>query len=164
MEWASRFWAKVVKGDGCWTWTGATANGYGVLGMKTEHGWRFSYAHRLSWQIAYGEVPTGMSVLHHCDNRPCVRPDHLFLGTTQDNLADMRAKGRGFVPKTRSGPDHHWFGRDVRGSANPHARLTASDVAEIREQAGKVTGAELARRYGVTRSHIGHILRGDRWR
>lgn len=85
-----RFWPKVAKAageNGCWAWTAWTNNhGYGTLGDE--------YAHRISWRLHFGEIPDGMRVLHRCDNPPCVRPDHLFLGTPKDNNADMSAKGR----------------------------------------------------------------------
>ena len=92
-----KFWAKVDKGDGagCWLWTGKTnRDGYGVL-TRQRKGW---FAHRYSWTLANGDIPDGMMACHTCDNPPCIRPDHLFLGTRADNLRDMRAKGRGRGP------------------------------------------------------------------
>lgn len=88
-----KFWRGVTPTSGCWEWAGARSNeGYGQL----RNGQRGSLqAHRVSWTIHFGEIPDGMFVLHHCDNRPCVRPDHLFLGTQADNLHDMYSKGRG---------------------------------------------------------------------
>jgi len=71
--------------------------------------------HRVSWELHYGPIPKGMSVLHKCDNPPCVRPDHLFLGTQQDNLQDMRNKGR-----------HRWG----LGERHAHAKLTTEIVLE----------------------------------
>jgi hypothetical protein len=85
-----RFWAKVRTSKGCWEWTACTRNGYGRLGLNGG----VADAHRLSWEMHYGQIPNGLCVLHHCDNRLCVRPDHLFLGTRGDNIADMDAKGR----------------------------------------------------------------------
>lgn len=91
-EVAGRFWSKVDKGPGCWTWTGATQNyGYGAV---TIHGLT-RRAHRVSWELAHGPIPDGLHVCHRCDNPPCVNPDHLFLGTAQDNVDDKDAKGRG---------------------------------------------------------------------
>ena len=160
-----RFWTKVDKSAECWVWTAATRNGYGVLGVREDNGrWVALYAHRISWELHFGPIPDRLYVLHHCDNRLCVRPDHLFLGTNQDNLVDMRAKGRGYV--LPAPPKGLWNGTrpDRRGEANPHARLSEEDVREIRRLRGTGRGpTELGRKYGVSRSHIHHIVRGDAW-
>jgi hypothetical protein len=84
---AARFWSHVLESPACWIWTGNIGpNGYGRFGQR--------YAHRLSYEWMRGPIPEGMFVLHHCDNPPCVRPDHLFLGTAADNSHDMVRKGR----------------------------------------------------------------------
>lgn len=99
-----RFWTKVNKQgpapahlpdlSGCWLWTAATIRGYGqILGVLNGKR-RPLYAHRVSWELAFGPILNDLEVLHRCDTPLCVRPDHLFLGTQQDNLADARAKGR----------------------------------------------------------------------
>jgi hypothetical protein len=94
-----------------------------------------------------------MSVLHHCDNPACVRPDHLWLGTLADNNADMKAKGRASRKTGRSGEDH------------PRARLTVEIVRTIRrENAETGKRLELAQRYGVTVSAIDHILSRRTWK
>ena len=92
-----RFWMKVNRGDKCWEWLASKCGtgynkglGYGQFG-KGRNTW---YAHRVSWVIAYGEIPEGLYVCHHCDNQSCVRPDHLFLGTALENTRDCFAKGR----------------------------------------------------------------------
>ena len=92
MTFASRFWEKVNKTpNGCWIWTGATdGRGYGQLWVNGH----LEKAHRLSWVIHYGAIPLGLNILHHCDNKPCVRPDHLYLGTQADNARDALERGQ----------------------------------------------------------------------
>jgi len=91
LPFTERFWLSVAKSEGCWEWTGfLLGNGYGQVGIKNTQ----AQAHRVSWEMHYGPIPQGLYVLHHCDNRKCVRPDHLFLGTIQDNADDMVAKER----------------------------------------------------------------------
>lgn len=101
-----RFWSQVEKipFHTCWEWAGTRQtlasgeqDGYGKLTWMTQR-W---HAHRLAWTLTNGEIPDGLWVLHRCDNRGCVRPDHLFLGTRADNIADMVAKGRAVKPPRR---------------------------------------------------------------
>jgi hypothetical protein len=102
----AKFWAKVRKAAGCWEWIAdRTAKGYG----RKRWGSRVVLAHRLSWELANGPIPAGLSVCHHCDNPPCVRPSHLFLGTARENVRDMVQKGR--RPGWRS---HSWATEPLR--------------------------------------------------
>jgi hypothetical protein len=148
-----RFWAKVAqKGEAeCWEWTGCNINGgYGRFGVAGA----MQLAHRVSWFIAHGPIPYsegyhGTCVLHRCDNTSCVNPDHLFLGTNQDNVDDMVAKGRD---------------NKAKGSAHGVAVLTEEDVRRIRKIGRAVTQQVLADQFGVDRSHIGKILRRKSWR
>ena len=97
----ARFWAKVDKSGECWVWTAALhTTGYGIFGIG---GKRVDRAHRISWAIANGPIPEGAHILHHCDNRPCVNPAHLFIGTNQDNVNDCIKKGRHSPPPPMGG-------------------------------------------------------------
>jgi hypothetical protein len=150
---ADRFWPKVAKTDKCWLWTGGhTGHGYGVIGLGTaEKGTEL--AHRVSWEMANGKpVPDSLEVLHSCDNPPCVRPDHLFLGTQQDNIRDRDAKGRGRHPNP------------ARGEHNGNSKLTAERVSEIRTKLkdGR-SSLSIGREYGVHHSTILGIRNGVSW-
>lgn len=98
-----RFWSKVKKTDYCWIWTASElGKGYGSFSIprsirKKGEGHSIK-AHRVSWTIHFGKIPKGLCVLHKCDNRKCVNPSHLFLGTVADNNKDMWEKGRGVIP------------------------------------------------------------------
>ena len=87
-----RFWDKVEKTDKCWNWKAGIRgeNGYGCFKVNGKN----ENSHRVSWRITFGEIPEGLLVCHHCDNRLCVRPEHLFLGTYKDNMQDCSLKGR----------------------------------------------------------------------
>lgn len=87
-----RFWSKVDRSGECWIWTGShDKKGYGRINVDRG---AIRLAHRVSWMLAFGFVADDVCVLHRCDNPPCVRPEHLFLGTVIDNNADKQAKGR----------------------------------------------------------------------
>lgn len=136
--------AKDVK-TGCWNWTAARyTNGYGHF-MLSEGNDR--PAHRVSYEFHCGPIPDGIFVCHHCDNRLCINPDHLFLGTPAENMADMVAKGRHGT---------------LRGIECGRAILNESDVLAIRAAVG-VTQKELGLRYGVGARQISYIRSGKSW-
>ena len=144
-----RFWEKVQKADGCWVWTGTRhPSGHGNIGLGGRAA-RNIGAHRVSWMLHYGPIPAGLCVCHTCDNPPCVRPDHLFLGTRADNNDDMRTKGRNVPIPVR------------RGEVHPRAKLTDTQVAEIRERhlAGDTTLKEIGAQYGVSVQVIWYAVR-----
>jgi hypothetical protein len=141
--WAERFWPKVTKTAGCWIWTAArNRKGYGLFGKgRTVDG--HCHAHRAAWIITYGPIPDGLLVLHRCDNPPCVRPDHLFLGTDLDNAHDRDTKKR-----------------NLRNGVGFNARLTPAQVREIRAAytAGEATQTQLGHQYGVSQGAISLLL------
>jgi len=90
-----RFWNKVDKTDYCWNWTGASrGNGYGAFKVDEK----VIDSHRFSYKLTNGEIPNGLFVCHKCDNKKCVNPDHLFLGTHSDNMVDAFKKGLIKIP------------------------------------------------------------------
>lgn len=150
---AERFWRYVHKTDSCWLWTGTVSKAYGRI--WDGHGHQQA-AHRASWELHYGDIPAGLWVLHHCDTPLCIRPDHLWLGTSADNIADMDAKGR----RAASTPPYH------RGHAINTSRLVEAQVREIRRRfaGGGVSLAALGREYGVSGEAIGYIVKRLHWR
>lgn len=135
---------KLRKGK-CWEWTAYRSKlGYGQFGWE---GRTVIAAHRASWILHMGAIPRGLFVLHRCDNRACVNPDHLFLGTQQENIADMVAKGR------QGG---------AKGARNSGAKLTRDDVITIRRSSD--TNLQLAEAFGVASCTIWRARTGRKWR
>jgi len=145
---SSRKW----NGTCCLEWTGAIGkHGYGNL--RYDHdGTRWHKPHRLTWIIKHGSIPEGMSVLHHCDNKPCANEEHLFLGTAKDNHDDMRSKQREANPPRYVGSQH------------PESKLNEDQVASIKQaRARGIHVKVLAKKYGVTHTRISQISRGKGW-
>lgn len=165
------FWSHVDKTGECWLWLGAKAitTGYGKLG-RTVNGKKVTIpAHRYSWTLTNGPIPGGLCVLHRCDNPPCVRPDHLFLGTHLDNSADALAGDRVHSPRTRHAnaavsAKMRGVSRGV-GEANANAKLTRGQVDEIRHRytSGLGTQRQIGLDYGVTNEAVSAIIRGKAW-
>ncbi len=156
-----RFWTKVrLNGPTpkhcpelgrCWIWTAYKhpQAGYGSVHLKG----RPVAAHRVAWYLVFGKIPKGLCVLHKCDQRDCVKPYHLFLGTKQDNTTDMIQKGRKKIGKACSGEQHY--------AAKLHEH-------EVREVIRRVRDGELqisiAKSLNVSAGHIANIVRGRCWK
>jgi hypothetical protein len=149
---ADRLRARLVEmPSGCLEWSGyCTKAGYGQVGS----GGKLLSTHVVAWTLANGPVPAGLWVLHRCDNPPCCRPEHLFVGTAQDNVDDMHAKGRA---------------RKAQGIEASHGRLTRGQVDDLlsRHVPGRPAGhgvrtgntAALAAEFGITPQYIGQLRR-----
>ena len=136
-----------VTETGCWIWIGGVNHkGYGSC--KGLHG-KTASAHRTSWELHIGEIPSGLFVLHRCDVPSCVNPDHLFLGTAKDNTMDMMAKGR-HVTK--------------RGSDCWRSKLTESQVLYIRSLEKPLPAAKLAKKYGIGTEALYQVYNRKVWR
>lgn len=146
-----RFWSKVEKTETCWNWIGCVIrNGYGQWG----HSKKVHYAQRVSYFIEHGEYENTLMVLHKCDNRRCVNPSHLFLGTNQDNINDMMSKGRqGKIP-----------GNKTVGELRHNSKLTNDQVKSIREMySNGVLRSEIAKQFNVTWNCIKAVLNRVTW-
>lgn len=147
-----RFWRKVDAGEGCWVWNGAMDKaGYGKILKEPGKNQAYFFAHRLSYQIHYGEFNNEFHVCHKCDNPSCVNPEHLFLGTHQDNMDDMVRKGRG-------------KGKALFGEQILWSKLTDEKVETIINSynSGEKVSV-LSKRHGVSINNIYSILKGELW-
>jgi len=134
--------------SGCWLWNGALSGaGYGQMGVNGK----IEYAHRISYIIHNGEIPSGMVVRHTCDNPACANPHHLIIGTMKDNCDDMFRRGR----------NRHVA---LKGEDNRAAILTESKVKRIMKMYGKgIMIVSIASKYGVTASAVSNVIRGISW-
>lgn len=142
------FWSRVNKTDGCWEWTGPKVYGYGTCCIDG----RKKRAHRHAYELEHGPIPDGLVVMHLCDNRACVRPDHLRADTNAANMADAAAKRR------------------MPHGERSQSRLTEDDVRAIRanyrrgRKSGEWTTAWIAARYGIEKSGVRKIVSGANWK
>ncbi|MCK5602096.1 HNH endonuclease [Candidatus Pacearchaeota archaeon] len=144
-----RFWNKVSIGRHCWKWNGATTKkrkGYGVIKINGKDR---ILTHRLSWELHYGIIPDGMKVLHTCDNSLCVNPQHLFIGTQADNVADMVKKGRLVINR-------------LKGINHPKAKLNSQDIVEIRKD--QRPQSQIAKDYNVSQATISCVKNNLRYK
>lgn len=140
-----RFLSKTKQVGDCLEWqAGKNQHGYGTFKVGGK-GW---LAHRASWFIFKGQDPGALKVLHKCDNPACVSPAHLFLGTQVDNIDDMVKKGR-----------------NIKGESVPNAKLTETDVLEVRRLAKQGwQQKDIAKRFQVSKPCISRLLSGKTWK
>ncbi len=146
-KYIKRFWSKVdIKSDDeCWNWkAGKIRSGHGQFRVNSIK----TYTHRFSYELKNGPIPEGLHICHHCDNPSCVNPNHLFLGTHQDNMKDRDMKGRNNCAK---------------GSNHGESKLTEQQILEIRNIIN-MTQKEIGKLYEVTQSTISYIKNNKTWR
>lgn len=150
MEWGEKFWLFVGRGSGdaCWEWQGKRfPNGYGCFLVSTVG----KLAHRVSYEIHTGHPPGDLKVCHQCDNPSCVNPNHLFLGTTMENIHDAIQKGRKAV---------------LRGEKSSVSKLTKEQVIEIRRlyNVDGLPAPEISARFNISTQSISGIAYFKSWR
>ncbi|MEG5043460.1 HNH endonuclease [Microcoleus sp. B4-C1] len=135
----------IISKEDCWITDLSSPKGYPRIG----HNQKMRKVSRVMFELHYGEIPEGMYVCHKCDNRACVNPEHLFLGTHQDNMADMVKKNR-----------------QAKGSNQGSSKLTEKQVAEIKFllAEGKLMQKEIAQKFGIRPSYVSAIKCGKKWK
>lgn len=158
-----RFWSKVAfgEGDACWEWTGTLNSRYGYGMFHIVEG-KPILAHRFAYILSRGHIPDGLVLLHSCDNRPCVRPEHLKPDTQQANMDDMWEKGRG--PSGERNAARLYPERVARGERQGTSKMTDARVLEMRERhaRGDSIGV-LSREFDLSSSNVSLIVTGRRW-
>lgn len=145
---SDRFFAHVEKGPNCWTWTASKMNsGYGQFSIAGT----MRQAHRAAYELLVGPIPQGMLILHDCDNKLCVNPAHLRIGTHSENIKDAYAR------RLRSKPD-------VSGEKHPRASITKTDAKRMRllRESG-LTVTAIAALFGVKRSLVSDVVTNRSW-
>ena len=143
-----RFWGKVeISGENeCWNWkAGLSAKGYGLICLNGK----IKLAHRISYMLTKGEIAEGLVIMHTCDNRMCVNPSHLRIGTIAENNRDMVEKGRQAI-----------------GEKNGRSKLTPLKVANLRSKhkKGNYSYRELGKMFGISPGTVVDIVKGDLWK
>lgn len=168
-EHLARFWAKVDKDNGpiirdelgrCWIWTaGKFTDGYGTISINGKS----LMAHRVSYAIHHGHIPSDFLICHACDNPPCVNPSHLWPGTNKDNGADCTAKGRR-AKGDRNGMRKH-PNRVMRGEDHGKSKLTTLEIEAIRARysEGKISQKRLAAEFGICKATVYYIVHRKVW-
>jgi hypothetical protein len=188
----ANFWTKVKRSADCWEWQGGKATG-GYGQARDGRTGRKTGTHRIAWTLTFGPIPSGFCVCHHCDNPPCVRPNHLFLGTVADNNRDMTAKGRSATgnrsgsrlhpeclargerhgsrthperrPRGNNSGNHLHPERLPRGENHVSSKLTEGAVREIRSRVAKGEfQKQIANAFGVGPTAIYNVIHGKTWR
>lgn len=176
---ADKFWEKVEVTDNCWIWLAARNHrGYGVFCVTIPRK-RNILAHRWAYEFTYGPIaPETLFVLHQCDNPACVRFDHLRLGTHQENMEEMRKRGRSLIgnknnsrqhPERLQRGDQHWMRRHperIPPQFKREPKLTRADaeIVRARYQQGDISQQALADEYGVGRGTIADIVTNKTWK
>jgi len=143
------FWARVEKTDSCWWWRGyVNNNGYGRLYVALKK--KSMSAHKLSYVLAHGDVPEGMVIMHSCDNRKCVNPEHLRVGTASDNQRDAMHKNRAYFSR-------------IKGDYHPRSDLSEISVARALLVKDALPVQDIANALGTSKSNIYKIVQKVSW-